>query len=155
MPGIIRLDIDDILKAGTVRKAIIAWCNDHREIASNDHDDCNAAALAAMESGALSYVDANDGKMIRAESVTDGTDPDDIHYEIGGDQFLLGDWSDHSVVELLCPDDEDVMQYPVIAVMMAEDAIGQHSRESDQAAWRRLIQRMTRIVSAWATLTHA
>jgi len=155
MPGIIRLDIHDIRKAGTIEKAIVAWGDDHPEIACGDAEACNAAALAAMESGALAYVDANDGKIVRAEAVTDGTDADDIRHEIGGDQFVVGDWSDHSVIELLCPDDEDVMQYPEIAAMMAEDAIGQHSRESDQVAWRRLIQRMTRLVSAWATLTHA
>jgi hypothetical protein len=154
MPGIIRLDIHDIRRAGTIEQAIVAWARDQREIASGDADACNAAALAAMEGGARAYVDANDGKIIRAEAVPEGTD-DDIYHEIGGGQFVPSEWSDHSVIELLCPDDEDVMQYPEIAAAMAEDAIGQHSRESDQAAWRRLIQRMTRLVSAWATLTHA
>lgn len=49
------------------------------------------------------------------------------------------EWSDESVVELVCPDEEDALAHPEQVSDMAKDVIRYHGAESDIAAWKKLV----------------
>lgn len=49
------------------------------------------------------------------------------------------EWSDESVVELVCPDEEDALAHPNEFAEMVKAVISTHGAESDKAEWKKLI----------------
>jgi len=155
MPRIIRLDIHDVHKAGNVQQAIVTWCRANDVLCDamrKEELDWDEFVLRSMKVAALPFVDALSGMIVRPEAVTEDTDPDDIHEDIKGDQFVLGKWSKYSVIELICPNDRNTMLYPEVSAHMAQLAVTQHSAKSNQMAWRKLIFWMSILVKAWANI---
>lgn len=50
------------------------------------------------------------------------------------------EWSDESVVELVCPDVDDALENPEQVAEMAEAVIQYHGPMSDKAEWKKLIE---------------
>lgn len=100
----------------------------------------------ALSMGAVEYIDADDGRVKAQVKPTDDTPEDEILEDIGGSRYLVGDWSDESVVELAVPDIEDAVAYPDIARHMCDVAGRYHSDRSDVDAWCELIEHMDEIM---------
>lgn len=158
---IVTIDINDIRAAGSVGKAIFAWAEGSDDTSSGytqsaesqptyaiqwrDGTKAVGYAARAMEGGALYYVDHTDGRMIGRSEVDDCedgtyTDEDAVHHDFGGGHFLVGDWSDESVVSIECPSIEDAIEYPEIVAEMAQSVIDYHFPMSDRAEWKKLIE---------------
>lgn len=157
----VTIDITDVVRAGSVPQAILAWAEESDDTSSGvvgpafstsgpgsgwsrDHDR-NDFARRAVVGGALHYIDEGDGRMISAEEVSDderdddGEWPDDVIHDMGGGHSRLGDWTDASVVRVECPSVEDAIHWPGAVAEMAQSVIGYHGPCSDRAAWRALL----------------
>ena len=99
----------------------------------------------ALHEGALAYLDADDGRVKGQEAPTDDTPEDEILCDIGGSKYLIGEWSDESVVELVVPSIDDAAEYPEIARHMSDAANRYHSDRSDISAWLELIEQLDKI----------
>lgn len=125
----------------SVSSAIEAACKDHDSIASGvigpsfacsgpgsgwqrnyDVGDYAKAALSG-DYGASSYIDSYDG---REATLSDGEELE---------------WSDESVIELVCPSLEDALENQT-AVDAMLDALTIHSAMTDQDAWDALEEKM-------------
>lgn len=155
------IDLNDVIRAGGLRAAMTAECERSDTTScgvigpsfstsgpgsgwSKQHDEDDFAARAFSE-GALYYLDLDNGKLIGcefaedAERDEDGDLPDDVHTDIGGCQYRIGDWSDESVIELVCPTVEDALEHPAEVAEMAQAVIDYHGPESDCKEWADLI----------------
>lgn len=160
----ITIDLDDVVIAGGVSQAIIAWCERSDDTSSgivgpsfstsgpgsgwSRQHDADDFAQRAIEEGALYYLDASDGRLIEAEEVSedecdeDGEWPTDTFSAMDGcryRRYRLTEWSENSVVCLTCPDVEEAIEHPHEVAEMAQAVIDYHSAESDTGAWRDLI----------------
>jgi hypothetical protein len=157
----IRIDIDDVRRAGTVEAAIIAEA-ERLEISlatpsamggqtsacsgpgsgwqrNVDADESAAAAIhTEVAAGAQPHeaeaLDPEDGRVAR------GVDPDEGDE---GDSCSI-EWDPGSVVEVVVPDDEEAILYPSQAAAMAQSVIDYHHASSDVRAWAMLIRRIRR-----------
>jgi len=146
----VTIDLDDVRKAGGVRQALAAWCEEESNLTacgvigpsfstsgpgSGWTCECDASDYAsrAMHGGALYYLDLDDGRLASSPDWTD----DDYH-----DEPI--EWSDASVVRIDCPDVEEAMENIDIVAEMARSVIDYHGAESDRAEWRTLIEAIRR-----------
>lgn len=137
-----KINLQDVKNSGSVRQAILDYCAESDKVASGEigptfscsgpgsgwqrnHDENDYAARAlADDFGAASYVDCDDGR--------EATLDDD------GDVV----WSDQSVVELVCPDDEDALANPDELANMATALINYHAHASENKQWQSLLLRI-------------
>lgn len=148
------LDLDDVRKAGSVSAAIEQWAKDSSDTDSgvigssfvtsspgsgwSQNFGASDYALRAFEGGALYYLDSYDGRLQSAESAEEGEEF--AQQDIGGCWYTVGDWTDHSEVELVCPSEEDALQYPDTVAEMAQAVIDHHSHYSNRKEWATLIR---------------
>jgi hypothetical protein len=135
----IKIDIHDVVKSGSVRQAILDYCEESEGVASGvigqafatsgpgsgwsqqfGAEDFAARALD-VSYGAVSYVDCEDGR-----EATIDQDGDVV-------------WSEDSVICLVVPDEEDALAHPEALAKMAEDLIDYHYATSDRDAWHSLL----------------
>ncbi len=137
-----KIDIQDVINSGSVKKAILDYCEESDCVASGScgptfvcsgpgsgwqqNFDVNDFAARALSDdyGATSYVDSDDGR--EATKDEDG--------EIV--------WSDDSVVKLLVPSEEEAKENPEALLDMAEALLYYHSPASDKSGWRALLQQI-------------
>jgi len=170
----ITINLDDVVRAGGVVQALHAWCDASDDTASGvvgptfstsgpgsgwtRRHDAADYAQRAMEEGALYYLDADDGRLIEAETVgdeerdEDGEWPLDTFAGMDGGRYRLGDWSADSVVCLICPTAEASIEHPRETADMAQAVIDYHAAASDPAAWRRLIESIRTAADALADI---
>ena len=67
-----------------------------------------------------------------------GGDTDTLR-DFNGNSFIVGEWSDVSVVALECPSISDAMDYPETVAFMAQAVIDHHGECSNRDAWKDLI----------------
>lgn len=149
------IDLDDVRRAGGVRQALLAWCENSDLVSggvigssfstsgpgsgwSRNHGVSDYASRA-FEGGALAYLDVDDGRMIEAEPVREDDADEDTLRDIAGCAYAEGDWSDESVVKIECPDVEDAIEHPGLVAEMAKAVIAHHGAKSDRKAWAKLI----------------
>lgn len=141
----ITIDLSDILAtgtekaSGTIRSALAEKCEESDSVACGTIgmefatsgpgpgwsttfgvSDFAARALAE-EYGATHYLDLDDGKVATMDE--------------DGDVV----WSDESCVEIVVPDEDDVLAHPEVVGDMARAAIEEHAAESDVEAWKKLV----------------
>jgi hypothetical protein len=137
-----KITIEQVVEAGNnVASAIEAACKDHDSIASGvigpsfatsgpgsgwskqyDASDYAERALSG-DYGASSYIDSSDGR------------------EATLDELEELDWSDESVIELVCPSLAEAMEYPdAYEAMIA--ALHLHDAETDPGPWNDLEERV-------------
>jgi hypothetical protein len=145
----VQIDIDDVVRHGSVEAAIEAWAEiESRQTASGvigpefstsgpgsgwskTHDASDFAERAVSDSyGALYYIDSYDGRLASRPGWTEEGTSDEHPIE----------WTDESVVEVICPDFDDAMEHPEAVAKMASSVIEHHYAESDLRAWKMLIQ---------------
>ena len=145
MGAFITVDLDDVVKAGSVEKAIEARCQRSDTTSSgtigtafatsgpgsgwSKEFDVSDYAERAMAGGALYYVDSQDGRVARSPEWEDGL--------YSGQPI---EWSDDSEVEILCPDLDEAREYPNQVEEMAQSVLDYHAAKSDCDAWVNLIQ---------------
>ena len=134
------LTIDDVRTAGNIRDAIIAWAETHDLVASGEE-----GYACALNTGSLVYIDPDDGRAIGQVAPDDDTPEDEILHDIAGVAYLVGDWSEKSVVELVVPSIDDAVDYPEIARAMSISAQRYHADQSDVDAWVELIEQLDEI----------
>jgi hypothetical protein len=154
------IDIDDVIKAGSVEKAIEEWSKDSSDTASGvvgselstsgpgpgwtiKHDATDFAKRALEQ--VPYYLDSEDGRL--AYLVDENGDP----YEDEIDKYkgeLKLEWSDESVVALKCPDIEDAIENPSEFADMAQSIINYHHAESDTEAWKKLLESINNLADA-------
>lgn len=145
----IKIDLSDVVAAGSVEGAILAWAQSSDEYASGTigssfstsgpgtgwsktHDASDFAERALSDDyGALYYVDAEDGRV--ASKDEDG----DIQ------------WTDESEIELACPSIEEAIDNPKEAAEMAKSVIDTHGDESDKDDWRKLVKAIKEAADAF------
>jgi len=155
------INLDDVIRAGGVEQALHAWCEESDDTSSGvvgpafstsgpgsgwsiQHDESDYAQRAIQE-GALYYLDASDGRVVAAEEVADDEQDEDGQWPLDtfggmdGCRYRMGDWSDDSVVCLVCPDAEEAIEHPRETAAMANAVIEHHRAKSDTAEWHRLI----------------
>ena len=163
--AIVTIDIDDVKAAGGVEAAIIAACERSDSVSSGVVGmECSTSgpgpgwskqhgpdewSREAFNGGAIAYVDATDGRVRRSESVDDDTDDDDILTDIGGGEYVVGDWSEDSEVCVECPSEDDALTHPDVAAAMARTVIDYHHPMSDLAAWRSLVAKIKASAAAF------
>lgn len=147
------LDLDAVRKAGSVRGAIAAWCDESRDTScgvigpafstsgpgpgwSKQHD-AHDFATRAMEQGAIYYLDLDDGRLAWAPEWTD---------DMYDGQPI--EWTDKSVVSLSCPDLDDAIDEPAIVAEMAQAVIDHHSAKSNPKEWAKLIKQIRELADA-------
>jgi hypothetical protein len=143
---VVRLNIWDIFKAGnSIPKAIIEWAKESGQVASGPSSTClhqpdaSTYAILAGEGGATAYIDEDDGRMVRMEPADESESEEEGVYTDGSyGYFRLGDWTDESVVELICPDLDLASAYPEAFGEMAR-AVQDHPL-SNRKEWIDLIQ---------------
>lgn len=146
----VTLDLDDVRHAGGVEQAIIAWSKESDTTSagvvgpsfstsgpgpgwSKNHDATDYAARA-VKGGAMYYLDETDGTLATA---VETNDEDGIRCEGGVYEI---EWSDASVVCLVCPDIEDAIEEPKFVAEMAQAVIDYHGPMSDRKAWAELVR---------------
>ena len=160
MSNEITIDLDDVIRAGGVVQALHAWCETSDDTSSGvvgpsystsgpgsgwsiQYDESDYARRAIVE-GAMYYL-AADGRIVAAarvdEDERDGDDqwPTDTFPAMDGCHYRLCDWTDESVVCLVCPDADDAVEYPRETAEMAQAVIDYHHYRSDVTEWHRLI----------------
>lgn len=168
------LDLSDVRKAGTVEAAIEAWAAGSDTTSSgtigssfstsgpgsgwSKNHDASDFSRRAFKEGALHYLDSKNGTLRSATSPTgeviedeDGDRTDEegntVLRDIGGCDYVVGDWSDESVVRIECPDMDDAMEYPETVALMAQAVIDHHDYESS-VEWKALIRAMKEAAEA-------
>lgn len=162
---IVKIDIDDVRHAGSVEAAIIAACKESDSVASgvvgmefatsgpgtgwSKQYGPDEWSREAFSRGAVAYVDETDGRVLRTEP-WEGQDNNGkaVYTDIGGGEYVLGDWSSESEVCVTCPDEDDALSYPEIFAEMARSVIDHHGPMSDRRAWRELISRIKEAADA-------
>lgn len=137
-----KIDIQDVVKSGSVKQAICDYCAESDKVASGDigptfstsgpgtgwskqYDETDYAARALGDDyGATSYVDCDDGR--------EATLDDD------GDVV----WSHESVVDLAVPSEDDALANPDALAEMASALISAHSHASETGDWQALLLRI-------------
>lgn len=160
MTNEITIALDDVIRAGGVVPALHAWCDTSDDTSSGvvgpsystsgpgsgwsiQHDESDYAQRA-IEEGALCYL-STDGRIVAAVEVDederddDGEWPADTFAAMDGCHYRLCDWSDESIVCLVCPDADDAVEHPHEVAEMAQAVIDYHHYRSDVAEWHRLI----------------
>lgn len=149
----VSLDLDDVRHAGSVGQAIEKWCKDSDTTScgtigpsfstsgpgsgwSTQHDVGDFAERAFNE-GAMYYLDTDDGRLASRDEEPDAKI----------------EWTDDSVVEMVCPSVEDAMEYPVFAAEMAQAVIDYHGAESDKKKWAALITAIQLAASAMGDIS--
>lgn len=145
----IKIDLSDVVAAGSVESAILAFAENSDEYASGTigssfstsgpgagwsktHDSSDFAERALDdEYGALYYVDSEDGRVASKDADGDIT------------------WSDESEIELVCPEIEDAIESPKEAAEMAQAVIDTHGAESDKDDWRKLVKAIKEAAEAF------
>jgi len=145
------LTLANVVRAGgKVSDAIIRWAENHDLVASGEDPKAEVNGMNqadyALAMGALEYIDADDGRVKGQIAPTDDTPEDEILHDIGGSPYLIGDWSDDSVVELVVPDIDDAIQYPDITWHMCDAAGRHHSKLSNVPAWCELVEHLGEII---------
>lgn len=154
------IDLDDCVRAGGVRAALQAWCDESDMTAggvvgpafgtsgpgsgwsrTHDEDDFARRALAA-DYGAAYYLDTTDGRLAQMVDTEDE----------GGETSQEVEWSDDSVVCLLCPEIDDAIAHPEMVAEMAQAVIDYHGPRSDRAEWKKLIQSIRDAADALADI---
>lgn len=137
-----KITLEQVAENGnSVSSAIEAACKEHNSIASGvigssfstsglgsgwskQHDVSDYARRAlADDYGASSYIDSSDGR--------EATLDEDGELE----------WSDESVIELVCPSLEEAMEWPDAAQAML-DGLTTHCDQTDLDAWETLEEHM-------------
>lgn len=160
------IDLDDVRKAGSVEDAIHEFCKHSDGVASGVHGmefstsgpgsgwsrthGINEFSAVALSEGATAYVDATDGKAIHSIMPDDDTDAGDILTDIGGCEYVVGDWSDESEVYVECPDVEEAIENAALVAEMAKSVIDHHHALSDTKAWRKLIEAIQEAAEAFS-----
>jgi hypothetical protein len=150
------IDLSDVVRASSVEKAIHKFCENSYTVASGIVGPAFATSgpgtgwskqygvsewsREAFSGGATAYVDADDGRVLRTEP-WEGQDNNGqaVYRDIGGGEYIIGDWSSESEVYVECPDIEDALEYPELAAQMAKSVIDCHHALSDTKQWRELI----------------
>ena len=88
----IRIDLDDVVSAGSIRAALIAYCEGSDStscgvVGSEDSTSSEEFAVRAVEGGVPQYLDLDSGTLIEAVGVDDdeidddGNWPDDVIHD--------------------------------------------------------------------------
>jgi hypothetical protein len=131
---IIKIDIHDVRRAGSVARAIVEWAKNSEDTASGAIDHMLAVVPSDYARRALSrgycryYVDDDTGWVYEGR-----IDPHEGQYVV---------CTERSVVCVVCPDTAEAREYPEVAARMAQSVIEYHHHESDRAAWAKLIRMM-------------
>lgn len=148
------LDLDDVRKAGGVQAAIEEWCSASDDTSTGVVGSSFATsgpgsgwskqfgaaefAVAAFKGGAVYYLDSSDGRLCTTEPADE--DDEGVECDEGGSYYTVGDFTDHSEVELVCPSEEDALSYPDTVAEMAKAVIDHHNHYSDRKEWAKLIR---------------
>lgn len=148
------IDIGDVANHGTVEAAIAAWCEESDTTSTgvigssfstsgpgpgwSMNHGVNDYAQRAMEGGAKYYIDAEDGRMKTAEWISEDDATEDDDRDMNACAFRVGEWSDESVIELVCPDIGDVLENKEAFAEMVK-SLRRHHAESNVAAWKKLV----------------
>lgn len=134
----IKIAIDDVISAGSVKGAILAWAENSDEVASGvvgpsfscsgpgsgwqvNHDEEDYAKMALGDDyGAMAYVDSEDGRVATLDD----------------DGEVV--WSEVSEVVLVVPDESDALRHPEALAQMAA-ALVTYGTDNDVRAWIPLI----------------
>lgn len=143
------IDLNDVRKHGSVRDALRHYCDESDTMACGiigmefatsgpgpgwcKHYDVSDFARRALEGdyGATAYLDIDDGRLATRAAKDDDEDDDQE------DDFDV-EWTDSSVVEILCPDIDDALDYPEQTAELMR-ALATHHDASDLDAWRKLV----------------
>lgn len=145
------LTLNDVIRAGgKVADAIIRWSEDHPQVASGTNPAAEASGMTqseyALSAGALEYIDADDGRAIGQVAPTDDTPEDEILWDIGGTRYLVGEWTDESVVRLEVPTLDKALEHVEIVRHMSDVAERYHFDQSDVSSWCELIETIDEIL---------
>lgn len=152
------IDIDDVRKAGGVVAAIEKRANESSELAAGVVGMAFATSgpgpgwtkqygpdewsREAFSGGALAYIDAEDGRVRRAEPAEEWTPADQLHHDLGGGAYTVGDWSGESEVCVECPAEEDALEYPELVAEMARSVVKYHYDLSPVKDWKQLVEKI-------------
>lgn len=123
-----RIDLVDVVNAGSVAMAIIAWANGSENTAASSGA---SAAFSAFDDGAMVYIDTDDGRACHLD---------------------IGDWTDDSVVCIDVPTIDEALQHPDLARSMWTSVRSYHYSCSDISGWKELIDELKEIEGAVQTL---
>lgn len=156
------IDLQDVVAAGSVQKAIEQWAKDSDDTCSSvvgmefstsgpgsgwsrTHDSDDFASQA-FRGGALYYLDSSDGRLKGVEGAEEG----DLGAECdaGGCWYTEGEWSEHSQVRLEVPEIEDAIHRTKEVAAMVQAVIDHHSYLSNTGGWRRLVEQIREAAEA-------
>ncbi len=164
--AILTIDMSDVRESGGVANAIIDAAKKSDTVASgvvgmefatsgpgpgwSKQYGVSEWSREAFNGGATAYVDADDGRVLRTEP-WEGQDNNGqaVYTDIGGGEYIIGDWSSESEVRVECPDIEDAIEYPETVAEMAQAVIDSHGPMSDRTAWADLIRKIKAAADAF------
>jgi len=154
----IKIDLDDVRAAGSVTEAVRAAVRDRGNTLLADSSALGGQTFATSGPGsgwtrtfdAGDYASAAIGQDVAASggnpSDSEAIDPEDGRVARGvapeADEDWDGsvEWSDESIVEVVCPEVEDALEYPETVAKIAEAVIDYHGDRSSRKAWAALIR---------------
>ena len=152
----IKINIYDVNETGSVPAAIEKICRDHSAYASGQHGygitTVSGWAEAAMTDGALAYIDSADGRAMEALPAEKGDA--DAMMDLGGCYFTSSEWSDESRVKVVVPTNDEIMEYPKAAALMARAVIDYHGACSDLETWMEVSRRIDALADAFTNIHH-
>ena len=156
----IKIDIYDVNETGSVPAAIEKICRDHSAYASGQNGPYRNYGIAtardwaeqALTDGALAYIDSHDGRVVEALPAERGDA--DAMMDIGGCYFISSEWSDESRVKIVVPTNDEIMEYPAAAALMARAVIDYHSACSDLETWMEVSRRIDALADAFSNIHH-
>lgn len=144
-----RITLRDVRRAGSVSAAIEAECESSDSVAAATPAALSGQTFATSGPGPgwSRQFDANDyAARALADGAVSAIDPDDGREATLADGEV--DWSDESVIELVCPSIEDAVDDPATVAIMVQAVIDHHHAASDCGEWRRLIEAMRAAAAA-------
>lgn len=160
------IDLQDVVAAGSVQKAIEQWAQDSDTTSSGvvgsafstsgpgsgwSRTHCaDDFASAAFAGGALYYLDSTDGRLKGVEEAEEGDDGAERCE--GGCYYTEGEWSDDSEVRLEVPEIAEAMENPYEAAAMLQAVIDYHRHRSDVVGWGELLVQIRDAADAFSKI---